>query len=122
MGASARSASRVTFLPSSTNRLSFRTAGDGAQVMVVEFIPGERPHALPEFETMLPRVAERAQPPLIATRTASSAPWASAARRSSRRAASQSSSATLRAVEANWPKIKFHAMREHAGLVFHKSM
>ncbi len=31
-------------------------------------------------------------------------------------------SATLRAVEANWPKIKFHAMREHAGLVFHKSM
>ena len=30
--------------------------------------------------------------------------------------------ATLRAVEANWPKIKFHAMREHAGLVFHKSM
>ncbi|MDZ4162485.1 MAG: EF-Tu/IF-2/RF-3 family GTPase, partial [Burkholderiales bacterium] len=31
-------------------------------------------------------------------------------------------SATLRAVEANWPKIKFHAMREHAGLVFHKAM
>jgi peptide chain release factor 3 len=30
--------------------------------------------------------------------------------------------ATLRAVEANWPKIKFHAMREHAGLVFHRSM
>ncbi|OPF64428.1 peptide chain release factor 3 [Hydrogenophaga sp. H7] len=30
--------------------------------------------------------------------------------------------ATLRAVEANWPKIRFHAMREHAGLVFHKSM
>jgi peptide chain release factor 3 len=30
--------------------------------------------------------------------------------------------ATLRAVEANWPKIKFHAMREHAGLVFAKSM
>ncbi len=30
--------------------------------------------------------------------------------------------ATLRAVEANWPKIKFHAMREHAGLVFQKSM
>ena len=29
--------------------------------------------------------------------------------------------ATLRAVEANWPKIKFHAMREHAGLVFHKT-
>ncbi|MDI3509606.1 peptide chain release factor 3 [Hydrogenophaga bisanensis] len=30
--------------------------------------------------------------------------------------------ATLRAVEANWPKIKFHAMREHAGLVFHKGV
>jgi peptide chain release factor 3 len=28
--------------------------------------------------------------------------------------------ATLRAVEANWPKIKFHTMREHAGLVFEK--
>ncbi len=26
-------------------------------------------------------------------------------------------SATLRAVEANWPKIKFHTMREHAGLI-----
>ena len=26
----------------------------------------------------------------------------------------------LRAIEANWPKIKFHALREHAGLVFHK--
>lgn len=63
----ARSASRITFLPSTANRLSFRTAGDGAQVMVVEFVPGEPPHALPEFETMLPRVAERAQPTLIAT-------------------------------------------------------
>ena len=30
--------------------------------------------------------------------------------------------ATLRAVEANWPKIKFHAMREHAGLVFHRGV
>jgi peptide chain release factor 3 len=27
----------------------------------------------------------------------------------------------LRAIEANWPKIKFHTMREHAGLVFHKA-
>jgi len=25
-------------------------------------------------------------------------------------------------VEANWPKIQFHAMREHAGLVFHKAL
>ncbi|MCB1360551.1 MAG: cellulose biosynthesis cyclic di-GMP-binding regulatory protein BcsB, partial [Rhodobacteraceae bacterium] len=62
-----RSAARVTFLPSTQNRLSFRTAGDGAQVMVVEFLPGERPHAMPEFETMLPPVARRAQPQLIAT-------------------------------------------------------
>ena len=30
--------------------------------------------------------------------------------------------ATLRAVEANWPKIQFHAMREHAGLVFQKAL
>jgi len=27
----------------------------------------------------------------------------------------------LRAIEGNWPKIKFHTMREHAGLVFHKA-
>ena len=26
----------------------------------------------------------------------------------------------LRAIQANWPKIKFHALREHAGLVFQK--
>jgi peptide chain release factor 3 len=26
----------------------------------------------------------------------------------------------LRAIESNWPKIKFHALREHAGLVFQK--
>ena len=24
----------------------------------------------------------------------------------------------FRAIKANWPKIKFHALREHAGLVF----
>jgi len=24
--------------------------------------------------------------------------------------------ATLRAIEGNWPKIRFHTMREHAGL------
>jgi peptide chain release factor 3 len=28
----------------------------------------------------------------------------------------------LRAMQENWPKIKFHAMREHAGLVFQKQM
>ena len=26
----------------------------------------------------------------------------------------------LRAIEDNWPKIKFHTLREHAGLVFQK--
>ncbi len=28
----------------------------------------------------------------------------------------------LRAIEANWPQIKFHALREHAGLVFQQKM
>ena len=28
----------------------------------------------------------------------------------------------LRAIETNWPKIKFHALREHAGLVFQKRL
>jgi len=28
----------------------------------------------------------------------------------------------LRAIEANWPKIKFHALREHAGLVFQQRL
>jgi peptide chain release factor 3 len=28
----------------------------------------------------------------------------------------------LRAIEGNWPKIKFHALREHAGLVFQKQL
>jgi peptide chain release factor 3 len=27
----------------------------------------------------------------------------------------------LRAIEGNWPKIRFHTMREHAGLVFHQA-
>ena len=28
----------------------------------------------------------------------------------------------LRAIESNWPKIQFHALREHAGLVFQKQL
>ncbi|MFT3663906.1 peptide chain release factor 3 [Piscinibacter sp.] len=28
----------------------------------------------------------------------------------------------LRAMQENWPKIRFHALREHAGLVFHKQI
>ena len=62
-----RSAARITFIPSAVNTVSFRTSGDGAQVMVVEFVPGQRPHSLPEFENLLPRVAARAQPTLIDT-------------------------------------------------------
>ena len=31
-------------------------------------------------------------------------------------------SATLRAVELQWTKIKFHSLREHAGLVFQSKM
>tara|TARA_R110002073_G_scaffold64232_5_gene160947 strand:+ start:2756 stop:5005 length:2250 start_codon:yes stop_codon:yes gene_type:complete len=65
----ARSAARITFLPGTSNRLTFRRSGDGAQVMVVEFVPGERPRALPEFETILPAVNPREQPALIATQT-----------------------------------------------------
>ena len=30
--------------------------------------------------------------------------------------------ANRHAIEANWPKIKFHALREHAGLVFRKQL
>jgi peptide chain release factor 3 len=26
----------------------------------------------------------------------------------------------LRAIESNWPKVRFHALREHAGLVFQR--
>ena len=63
----AYSAARITFVPSATNRLSFRTAGDGAQVMLVEFVPDQPPHALPQFESILPRVGERAQPTMIST-------------------------------------------------------
>ncbi len=28
----------------------------------------------------------------------------------------------LRAIEANWPRVKFHALREHAGLVFQRQL
>ena len=28
----------------------------------------------------------------------------------------------LRAIESNWPKVKFHALREHAGLVFQRQL
>jgi peptide chain release factor 3 len=31
-------------------------------------------------------------------------------------------SSELRVAEAEWPKIRFHALREHAGLVFHESI
>ena len=28
----------------------------------------------------------------------------------------------LRAMQENWPRIKFHALREHAGLVFQRQL
>jgi peptide chain release factor 3 len=28
----------------------------------------------------------------------------------------------LRAMQENWPKIRFHALREHAGLVFQQKI
>ncbi len=30
--------------------------------------------------------------------------------------------AVVRAMQENWPRIKFHALREHAGLVFQQRM
>ncbi len=55
----APSAARVTFLPAAQQRVQFRMAGDGAQVMVIRFRPGEPLQPLPEFET---RIAGTARP------------------------------------------------------------
>jgi hypothetical protein len=65
-----RSMARITFLPGTANRVSFRTAGDGAQVMVVEFIPDAAPSGLPDFETHFPLAAPVAQPQMIETQRA----------------------------------------------------
>lgn len=62
-----RSMARITFLPGTANRVSFRTAGDGAQVMVVEFVPDAAPSGLPEFDTHFPLTAPVAQPQTIST-------------------------------------------------------
>ena len=50
------------------------------------------------------------------TRTASPTTW------STRRRVLVEYAPELRAIESNWPKIKFHALREHAGLVFQKQL
>lgn len=56
---------RVTFLPGNSQRVSFRTGGDGAQVMVVEYLPGQPPEALPDLENSLPALPGRHAPVLI---------------------------------------------------------
>lgn len=61
------SASRITFIPSHTNRITFRQGGDGAQVMLVEFVPNSRPQALPAFERILPTATREEIPRLIDT-------------------------------------------------------
>ncbi|MFN3955238.1 MAG: cellulose biosynthesis cyclic di-GMP-binding regulatory protein BcsB [Pararhodobacter sp.] len=60
-------AARVTFLPASTSAVNFRTGGDGAQVMVVHYVPGQPPSDLPEFDTLLAPLERPARPMLIAT-------------------------------------------------------
>jgi len=56
---------RVTFLPGNSPRVSFRTGGDGAQVLVIEYVPGQPPAALPELGTALPPLPLRSAPVLI---------------------------------------------------------
>lgn len=56
---------RVTFLPGTTERVSFRTGGDGAQVMVIEYVPGQGVGPLPAFEGLLPPMSQGAPVPVI---------------------------------------------------------
>ena len=63
---------RVTFLPAANpatgQRVSFRTGGDGAPVMVIEYAPGQPPpQAVPELDAALPALPPRPAPALIAT-------------------------------------------------------
>lgn len=48
-----RSAARVTFLPADQQRVRFQIAGDGAQVMVIEYRPGMALQPLPAFQTSM---------------------------------------------------------------------
>lgn len=63
----AGSAARITLLPGTQNRASFRVAGDGTQVMVVEYVPGSRPTPLPELAQALAPVVTQTQPLLMDT-------------------------------------------------------
>lgn len=56
---------RVTFLPGNSPRISFRTGGDGAQVMVIEYVPGQPPGDMPELDMALPTMPARTAPVLI---------------------------------------------------------
>ncbi|WP_333828581.1 cellulose biosynthesis cyclic di-GMP-binding regulatory protein BcsB [Pararhodobacter sp.] len=56
---------RITFLPGNTGRISYRTGGDGAQVMVIEYVPGQPASGLPGLDLALPALPARAAPTLI---------------------------------------------------------
>lgn len=56
---------RVTFLPGAENRVSFRRGADGAQVMLIEFRPGQVPDALPGLEDHLAGLPQTTRPELI---------------------------------------------------------
>lgn len=63
----ARSPARLTFLPGFENRIGFRTAGDGTQVMVIEYVPGAPAAQIPDLAGVFPHPPGPAQAPLIAT-------------------------------------------------------
>ncbi len=56
---------RVSVLPGAENRLRFVTGADGAQVLVVEFVPGAPAEAMPDLSAALPAMAQSERPPLI---------------------------------------------------------
>ncbi|MCC5969773.1 MAG: cellulose biosynthesis cyclic di-GMP-binding regulatory protein BcsB [Pararhodobacter sp.] len=58
---------RITFLPGEEAGVSYRTGGDGAQVMVITYVPGVAPRDLPGFDLSLPALAAHASPTLIRT-------------------------------------------------------
>lgn len=66
MGSDGPAGGRVTFLPGSSPRVSYRTGGDGAQVLVIEYVPGQPPGEMPELGTALPAMPARSAPTLIA--------------------------------------------------------
>lgn len=56
---------RVTFLPGNSPSVSFRTGGDGAQVLVIEYVPGQPPGEIAELDMALPALAMHSAPSLI---------------------------------------------------------